>query len=54
MTTLSKKFLDEHGLLTLWNAIDTNFISSSDIEKLISGLKKDLCDLKFTYQRNTI
>lgn len=27
---------------------------ASDIEKLISGLKKDLCDLKFTYQRNTI
>ena len=34
----SKKFLDENGLTTLWNQIENNFISTDDIEAIISAI----------------
>ena len=34
----SKKFLDENGLTTLWNQIEDNFISTDDIEAIISAI----------------
>ena len=47
----SKKFLDENGLTTLWNQIEDNFISTDDIEAIIStidAIKADKESPEFT------
>ena len=40
----SKKFLDENGLLTLWNQIENNFISSENIEGIIYSIDEIKAD----------